>query len=155
MGRFVFKLQSVLDLKVQVEDIKKNELGKAVQRLEAEKQVLSDYQAERENCVDGFAELSARGVQVVKLKEHNAYIQLLNTKIHAQKETVNLAEKDVDNYREKLVKAAQEREMLEKLKEKKRQEYKKEQLKEEQKINDEIISYNYNKVLTEGNNGDS
>jgi flagellar FliJ protein len=51
--------------------------------------------------------------------------------------------KNVDKYREMLIKAVQEKEMLERLREKKLVLYRKEELRLEQGIVDEIISYEY------------
>ncbi|MCX7841529.1 MAG: flagellar export protein FliJ [Clostridia bacterium] len=143
MPRFAFKFQSILDLKLQIEESLKNELGKSVQKLEQEKEKLSTIEAERDNQIENFNEKSSKGMLVEKLRDHNAYISYLKERIERQKENVNLAQNIVDKNREKLIKAMQEREMLDKLKEKKYKEYLKEQLKLENKANDEIVSFKY------------
>ena len=71
------------------------------------------------------------------------YISLLTTKIMQQKENINLAAYNVDKVREELIKIVKEREILDKLKEKKYEAYLQEQLKAEQRLNDEIISYRH------------
>lgn len=143
MAKFVFKFQPILDLKIQMEDSLKNELGKAIHKLEHEKDVLKSIESEREEAINQFNEKSSRGIVVEKLKEYNNYISFLMVRINQQKENVKDAQKNVDKYREQLIKAVQEREMLDKLKEKKLQEYMKEQHQLEQKLIDEVVSYKY------------
>lgn len=145
MAKFIFKFQPILDLKTQMEDSLKNELGKAIRRLEQEKTILKSIESERENCINEFNKKSSTGIKVEKIKEYTHYISHLKEQINKQKEKVKEAQDNVDNYREQLIKVVQEREMLDKLKEKKLQEYMKEQLQLEQKINDEIVSFKYSK----------
>jgi len=153
MPKFTFKLQPMLSLKKQLEDQLKNELGKAIQKLEYEKNRLINIENEREEQINLIYKESTQGIVVEKLKEYSIYLSFLKDKLEAQKENVNYAQKNVDKYREQLVKAVQEREMLDKLKEKKLEEYKEEVNREEQKLNDEIISYNFNKNSIGENNG--
>lgn len=143
MGKFNFKLQAVLNLKKQVEDNMKNELGKAVQELERQKRILREIELERDEYITDMNKKSTSGVSVGKLKEYGLYISLLNKKADNQKNNIKNAQECVDMYREKLIVAMQERKVMEKLKEKKFEEYLKEQQKQEQKIIDEIASFNY------------
>ena len=143
MAKFIFKLQTVLNIKQQHEDNKKNELGKAIQLLEAEKQKLIALEKLQVETIREFNE-KTRKATVYKLIEFNEYLSLLNSKIKSQKEEVNNAALYVDKVREELLLAVKERKILDKLKEKKHDEYMIEQKKLEQKTNDEIVSYNYN-----------
>ena len=151
MAKFIFKLQSLLNVKIQMEDNLKNELGKAMKKLEKERERLRHIENERNECINQFCGESRKGVMVGKLKEYGSFIAFLKEKAELQKENINYAQNVVDKYREQLIKVVQEKEMLEKLRDKKHQEYLKEQLREEQKINDEITSYKYNKTLGEQN----
>ncbi|MCX7710687.1 MAG: flagellar export protein FliJ [Clostridia bacterium] len=143
MAKFVFKFQPLLDLKTQMEDSLKNELGKAIQKLEQEKEVLRTMETEREECIRQFNEKSSQGIVVERLKEYNLYISHLKERMEKQKENIKAAQKNVDKVREQLIKVVQERKMLDKLKEKKLEEYKKEQLVQEQKVIDEVVSFKY------------
>lgn len=143
MARFIFKLESVLNIKQQQEDNKKNELGKAIQMLESERQKLTGLENSQAETVREFNE-KAKKTTVHKLIEFNEFLSLLNSRIKSQKENVNNASLYVDKIREELLMAVKERKILEKLKEKKHEEYLIEQKKLEQKTNDEIVSYNYN-----------
>jgi len=141
MAKFVFKLQPLLNVKQQMEDNLKNELGKAIKQLEKEKAVLAEIEDEKSRCIAEFNEKAGRGISVKTMRDYNVYILHLSERILLQKENVKLASNNVDKIREELLKIIKEREILEKLKEKKFAEFLEEQLKEEQKINDEIVSY--------------
>ncbi|WP_010249098.1 flagellar export protein FliJ [Acetivibrio cellulolyticus] len=143
MGKFVFKLQAVLNLKKQIENNAKNELGKAVQELERQKNILKEIEAERDEYIGEINSKSSSGISIGKLKEYSSYISLLKDRIEHQKNNIKRAQKSVDKYREQLIIAVQERKMMEKLREKKYEEYMKEQQKEEQKVIDEIASFKY------------
>jgi flagellar FliJ protein len=153
MAKFRFKLQAVLNIKEQTEDNLKNELGKALRKLEKEKEILKGIENERDKYIERFNVQSGKGIVVEKLKEYTIYISHLRNRMERQKDNINLAHKNVDNYREQLVKVVQERKILEKLKEKKYQEFLKEQLMEEQKLADEMVSYKYFNRLVEEKNG--
>jgi flagellar protein FliJ len=155
MPKFVFKLQTLLNLKMQMEDSLKNELGKAIQKLEREKNILMQIDAEREELINKFSSESGKGIIVEKFKEYNTYIFHLKVKMELQKENINHAQKNVDRYREELIKMVQEKEMLEKLKEKKYKDFLYEQSKEEQRFNDELVSYKYNDNIAGDQDGKS
>ncbi|HHW47837.1 MAG TPA: flagellar export protein FliJ [Clostridiaceae bacterium] len=143
MAKFFFKLQPLLNVKQQMEDNLKNELGKALRQLEKEKAILAGIKEEKCQCIAEFNEKAGKGISVKTLIDYNTYISYLSERIHFQKEKVKLANDNVDKIREELLRIVKEKEILEKLKEKKFEEFLKEQLREEQKINDEIVSYKY------------
>lgn len=147
MAKFNFRLQPVLNIKTQQEDSLKNELGKAIQKLEHEKRKLAELEGAVEDIVNEFNEKTKK-TTVYKLIKFNEYLSLLKTKIKKQKENVNCAAQNVDKIREELLQAVKEKKILEKLKEKKLEEYLLEQKKQEQKTNDEIVSYNHKKSST-------
>lgn len=142
MAKFIFRLEPVLRLKIQKEESIKNELGKAIQKLESEKRKLERLKITREEIIDEF-NLKTKKTTVRSLIEFNNFLSHLNFKIKQQKERVNKASLIVDKIREELVKAVQERKILENLKEKKHEEYLTEQKRLEHKTNDEIVSYKH------------
>ena len=149
MAKFIFRMESLLNIKTQMEESLKNELGKSVQKLELEKIKLKKIENDREECINNLKSKASKGIIVSKIQEYNSYISLLKERMKIQKENINYAQNIVDNYREQLIKMMQEKEMLEKLKNKKYKEYLVEQGKADQKINDEVISYKYTKVTIE------
>jgi flagellar FliJ protein len=142
MAKFKFQLQTLLNIRNQQEENLKNELGKAVQRLEKEKAELHRLNFSKDRLIMEFNEKS-RKTTVERLKEYNAYISVLSEKIKYQKENVNSASKNVDKVREELIKAVKDRKILDKLKEKKYDEYLIEENREELKSTDETASYKH------------
>ncbi|NJD01283.1 MAG: flagellar export protein FliJ [Ruminiclostridium sp.] len=140
MPKFIFKLQTLLKVKTQIEDNLKNDLGKAIHKLEDEKAKLWRLEFEKNRSIMDFNEKS-RKTTVDNLIRFNNYISFLAEKILNQKENINLASRNVDKIREELIKTVKEREILDKLKEKKHDVFQKEQLKDEQRSNDEVISF--------------
>jgi len=142
VGKFVFRMQSLLNLKIQMENSLKNELGKAVRELERQKDILNRLNREMNECIENINGKFGEGISVGELRKYNTYISYLSDRVKLQKENIKKAQLVVDKYRDKLIKAMQERKVLEKLRKKKYEEYVREQLKEEQKLNDEIVSFN-------------
>ena len=141
MAKFNFGLQPVLNIKKQTEESVKNELGKAVYALEAEKNFLKDLIYEEKRCMLEVSAGVSSGLTVAKLRNYNAYISFIKQKISNQSEKVKYAQENADNIREGLIKITKEKRMLEVLREKQYAEYLKEEEKKEQKRVDEIISY--------------
>jgi len=151
MAKFNFRLQSLLNVKIQMEDNLKNELAKAMRKLEKEKGKLEQLKIAEEKCIEEFNLNSVRPTTVENLKKYNLYISHLRDRIAKQKENVNSAQVIVDKIRRELIKVVQEREMLDKLKEKKYSEYLDELAKKEQRSNDEVVSYRHNKLTGDEN----
>jgi flagellar FliJ protein len=148
MAAFNFRLQPVLNIKIQKEKNLENELGKAVQKLEAEKLQLLRLESSLNEMVSEFNKKTKKST-VHTIIEFNGYISVLNSKIKSQKEIVNCAALNVDKIREQLLTAVKDRKILDKLKENKHEEYLLEQKRLEQKTNDEITSYKHNVAARE------
>lgn len=146
MTKFSFKLQSLLNVKQQLEDNFKNELGKAIQVLESEKDLLCALENELEECRQDLGKGFKGKITVENIKKYNLYIESLSIKIKAQNDRVNKARKYVDKIRDELLKVVKDRQILEKYKEKKYSDYMQELVKDEQKTNDEITSYKFAKA---------
>lgn len=151
MAKFVFKLQTLLNVKKQMEENMKNELGKAIRSLEDEKRTYCEIEGEREEVIRQVGSESSKGIKVEKIKEYTAYISHLKIKLERQQENINVAADIVDKYREQLIQVMQEREMLDKLREKRFEEFTRELIKDEQKVSDEITNYKYMKHTEEEN----
>ncbi len=143
MTKFSFRLQAVLKLKSQLEEKAKGEFAMAMLKLQAERRKLQQIQQEQSGCMEELRQHEETGITVGRLKEFNAYIMLLRDHITEQKIAVNEARENADKHREKLIKAVQEREILEKLRERKYEEFLQSVRKDEQKHLDEVAGYKY------------
>ncbi|NLO38055.1 MAG: flagellar export protein FliJ [Ruminiclostridium sp.] len=141
MPAFHFRLQTILNIKIQLEKSTKNELGVAIQKLEHQKRLLAEIRAEAAEQEEAYRTESTEGVILAKLKQRMEYISLLHQKDIMQQQRVNEEIKNVDIVREKLIEIMKDRKVLEKLKEKEFAEYRKEQEKAGQLLVDELISF--------------
>lgn len=147
MSRFNFRFQPVLSLKKQMEDNQKNELGKAVRKLEDQKEVLTRIELNQQECLNEMKDQASESINVKTLCEYNIFLGLLRKNLQNQRENVKAAEETVNYRRAELVQAVKERETLDKLREKHLALHHRYQLMQEQKLNDEIAGYAYNKKL--------
>jgi len=141
MAKFNFKLASILNIKEKMEDLKKNEFGKAVRELEEERAKLARLEQMKVDCIQSFRDNLSSGVKSDDIKQHNIYLDRLKILIRMQHEAIRKAEMKVEEKRLELVEAMRERKALDILKENAYDEFLTEEKQEEQKIVDEIVSY--------------
>ena len=147
---FNFKFQSILDLKIRLEDQKKSKYGEANEELKMQKDKLNVLLDEREHQYNLMREKGKTGVTPKELIIYNNYMERLKKSIEIQNVVVERAKKAVEQARLELVEAAKQRKMCETLKEKKLEEYWDEYYKKEQAQLDEIVSYKYNGGVKDG-----
>lgn len=58
MAKFVFRLQSLLNVKAQMEDNLKNKLAKVIRKLEKEKRILQKLQLKESMYIENFKKKS-------------------------------------------------------------------------------------------------
>jgi len=145
MPKFTYKLQSVLNLRKQVENAAKNDLAVQLKKLSNAQKQLHMVLTEQEEGFNRLSDEYKEGIQVTRLRQYNYYFNNVAERVKQQKESVKKASKDVDISREKLIKASKEKKILETLREKKYDEFLREQLKAEEKVTDEVVSYRYTK----------
>jgi len=143
MAKFVFRLEALLNLKNQMENNLKNDLGKEIKKLEFEKNKLLKILEEEEEYFANYRKQSKDGATISIYCLYNNYYAVIKKRIEFQKKTINEFEKSVDIIRGKLIKVVQEKKMIEKLKEKEFEKFKKEQLIIEQKTSEEIYAYKF------------
>lgn len=146
MAKFVFKMQGLLNIKEKLEEQSKVEYGKALSKLEEEKEKLKSLEKTKQDNIENFRQSINTGVKPDYLKNINDFISILDKRIDEQAENINKAELFVEEKRQSLLNSMKDKKALEALKEKAKEEYFKEELKNEQKIIDEIVSYKYNKA---------
>lgn len=147
---FNFKFQSILNLKIRIEDQKKSKYGEANEELKRQRDKLNVLLEEREHQYNLMREKGKEGLTPKDLIVYNNYMERLKKSIEIQTTIVKKAEKDVEKARLELVEAAKQRKMFETLKEKKLEEYWEEYYKKEQAQLDEIVSYKYNGGVKDG-----
>lgn len=141
---FKYQFETILNLKIRMEDMKKSELKVALNKLDEEKAKLAKLNQEKEDECNLIKEKQKGKFTVDDLKLFNNYIRALDKKIDYQKAIVEKEEKKVNKIREELIKVSKEKRMFEKLREKKLEEYMQEYYIKEQQVVDNIVNFKYN-----------
>lgn len=146
MAKFIFNMQGLLNIKEKLEEQAKTEYGKALNKLEEEKNILLNIENEKQQNILNFKQSIDKGVKPNYINSINQYLHILDKKIEQQAVNVDNAKQFAEEKRLALLEAMKQRKVFEALKEKAKENYFKEELKNEQKIIDEIVSYKYNKA---------
>lgn len=138
---FKFQFQSILDLKVRLEDAKKNEYGRVIALLNEEKEILNSYKKEMIDLQNNIKNKITAGFTVTEIITMNQYIVIIDNKIQRQNKKIEELKVLVEKKRLELVQAAKEKKMFETLKEKKLEEYREAMNRREQQDIDELITF--------------
>ena len=144
MARFVYKMQSVLNIKQQTENQTKMEFAMAQAELNKQLDILEEYVTRKENYLREAEEL--RNDDSLKLQEilDNQYATAqMDVMIKQQTSVIKQYEDRVEQVRIKLTRNIQERKMQETLRDRAFSEYLEEQKQEEAKENDQRTSFTY------------
>ncbi len=143
MAKFVYKMQSLLNVKSKLEDQAKNEYSAAQARLREEQDRLRILYERLEGYIEEGRELRSKTLNVIDLRSNTEAQERIKDFIELQKIEVKKAEDVVEEARIKLVEAQKERKTQEKLRERAFDEFLLEIKKEENKEVDELVSYKY------------
>ncbi len=143
MAKFVYKMQSLLNIKLKLEEQAKNEFAAAQAALREEEEKLRILYDRREGYLEEGRNLRRENMNVKDLRANTEAIERIGDFIELQKLEIQKAEAVVEKAREKLVEAQKERKTQEKLREKAFDAFLLEIKKEENKEVDELVSYRY------------
>ena len=143
MAKFKFRLQGLLDIKLKIEDQKKQEYGLAMARVEQEKKKKQELLNKKEDSIVEFRERIDEIISSQSHASYNNYIEFLKEEAIRQDKVILEAQKQAEIKRQELVEAMKERKTLEKLSERQYEEFLLEQKLAEQRIVDEIVSYRF------------
>ncbi len=141
MAAYKFKLQKLLDYKISMEEEKKNELSLAINRLENEKNKLLELKQQQNEMNSTFQQKTSQGMAVNELKLLVNYIDYYKRSIKEQRIKIKMAEDYLSTCRDELIKATQEKKMMEKLKEIDFGKYLYSEQKKEEKLVDDLVSF--------------
>lgn len=143
MAKFSFRLQSVLNLKVRLENQQRNVFSQAQKRLNEEEEKLNNLYIRKAGYEEEGRALREKTLSVEDILENGNAIIRMSEYIDDQTANVLLARQKVEEERDKLVEMMQERKMYERLREKALEEYLENEKHEEGIINDEHNSFVY------------
>lgn len=143
MAKFVFKLQSILNIKLKLENQAKIAYGQANAKLKREEAVLQSLIMQRSMYEKRAVELVSGTINIRDIRENKRSIDIMKSRIRAQMMVVHAAEKQVEAARQKLNEIMIERKTFEKLRERAFEEFKQEVAYEENQAVNELVSYTY------------
>lgn len=143
MAKFVYRMQSILNIKEKMEEQAKQAFAAANHQLTIEEQRLKRLQQRRIQYLAEGAVLRQQVLDPLKLQENVAALDYIKEAIIEQRIRVRKAEEAVERARQILQEYMIERKTHEQLKEAAFEEFKRELAKEESKEVDELVSYTY------------
>jgi len=147
-------LQKLLNLKQQLEDKAKNELGLAMKAHELEKRKLALLDAGIVRISDDFRQACSGTIRPERIQAIRTWLEVQKTARGQQLDAVKKSGENVDKVRVKLVAAMQEKKILANLRDKEFEKFLKQEAHNEQKLTDELVSYRESvKITAEGMEG--
>lgn len=143
MSKFIYRMQSILNLKYKMEEQAKMEFAAARMRLDEEEEKLSRLFGRKASYEEEGRRLREHNLNVQDIMDNKNAILQMNDYIENQKIEVHRAEDELERKRRKLQVVIQERKVQEKLREKAFEEFIKEENSAESKEVDELTSYTY------------
>ncbi|MGL6173044.1 MAG: flagellar export protein FliJ [Cellulosilyticaceae bacterium] len=138
-----FKLQSVLKLKENVEQVKKRELGLATiqrQGLETHREKLTE---QKKSMLNETKNSQSELINIMDIKELRNYSAYIDSCIQKVSSDIVQAEHTIIEKKSELAEAMKQRQMMEKLKQIKAEQFEQEERQKENSLLDEMISYKY------------
>ena len=153
MAKFVYRMQSILNIKYQFETQAKMEVGRAQMRLGEEEDKLQKLIDRKNAYLEEGRQMRKKALNVNDLRDNRNAMLIMDEMIMAQRLEVARAEEALEEARAKLTEIMQERKMHEKLKEKALLQFLEEEKAAEAKVVDELTSYTYGQRGKESENG--
>lgn len=154
MAKFRYRMQSILNIKYQLETQAKMEVGRAQMQLAEEEERLKNFMDRKEAYLEEGRRMRSQALNVNDLKDNRNAVRVMDDRIEDQREQVRKAEQVLEKAREKLKEIMQERKMHEKLKEKALDQFLQEEKAAEGKVVDELTSYTYGQRGKRNGNGE-
>ena len=143
MAKFIYRMQSILDLREKLEESARNAFAEARLRLDNEEEKLEALKARKAGYEEEGRRLREDVIDVLKIKENSDAIERMKERIALQKIEVNKAAAFLEEARLNLQEAMKETKIQNKLKENAFEDFKRELIAEEMKEVDELTSYTY------------
>ncbi len=143
MAKFKYRMQNILNVKLQLETQAKMELGRQQALLREEQDRLKNLEDRKEDYLEEGRRIRGDVLNAGQLRDNANAISAMDDLILAQEDRVDEALLRVEQARAKLQEVMQDRKMHEKLKEKAFEQFMGEEKAAEGKAVDELTSYTY------------
>jgi flagellar FliJ protein len=146
MRGFRFRLQSVLDQRQKKEDILKKELAEKKMLFEREKAVLEQLKSRLSNIRQEFCDKQKVKIEAHEAAAYSLYFDRVEREIEFQLIKLTEIASEVKKAQERLLEAAKDKKIIEKLYDKQLAEYRQEMNRTEQALIDEISTVRYKRA---------
>lgn len=143
MAKFIYRMQNILNLKLKLEEQQKMEFAAARKRLDEEEDKLHLLFRRKEGYEEEGRRLREDNLNVQDILDNRNALLQMDDYIAFQQIQVSKAEAKLEEERQKLQEAVQERKIQEKLRENAFEVFIKEENAREGKEVDELVSYTY------------
>ncbi|MDR2547163.1 MAG: flagellar export protein FliJ [Lachnospiraceae bacterium] len=143
MAKFIFRMQSILNIKSRLEEQAKQEFALARRALDEAQERLRALYGRKDDYLEEGRKLQDDRLHVQDIIDNRTYIMTIEGYIDLQQIAVERAEKLLEEARLKMTEATKERKTYERLREKAFAEYVREEDIREMKEVDELTSYKY------------
>ncbi len=133
-----FKLEVVLKHRKRLEEMAQGNLAASLKKENELRAMLADCEANLARTCDEMAAMQQRGVDLLDLQLHIDHVSHLHRRIEALGRQVAKAEQETGKRRDELAQASRDRQLLEKLKDKKNMEYRYHMQRKDAALMDEI-----------------
>ncbi|MGI6707454.1 MAG: flagellar export protein FliJ [Clostridia bacterium] len=140
MKKFVFSLQTLLNLRESVEKEQKNKLQAIQTELHGMRQDLYRLQEQKQQAVTAYLQECEEGITTSRMKEYHAFFETMEKRIEEQKKAIKDTEKKEEQQKQLVIHAMKQRKILENLREKHCRQYLLEEQAKEQKRLDELAA---------------
>lgn len=147
MAKFVFSMESILQIKQKLEDQAKVEYSNQMAQLRLEEEKLERLRLRRDALQQRLTEQVSAVLDLLRIRQLEDGVENIKYNMNIQRVVIMNQQKQVDQAREKLNEAMKERKTYEKLKENAFEEFKKEVNAEEQKEINELVSFRFGHSL--------
>ncbi len=152
MARFVYSMQSILNIKQKTESQTKMEFAMAQAELNKQLDILDEYVRRKAQYLQEAEDLrNAESLKIQDILDNQYATAQMDVMIKAQSQVVQQYEAQVEKVRVKLTRNIQERKMQEVLRDRAFAEFLEEQKQEEYKENDQRTSFTYGQRQKEDN----
>ncbi len=151
MARFNYRLQGVLNLRLQQEEQAKSDFSDANRELAEQQNIMDRLQIRKNQYVaEGYKLRNASVMDVQAIRDNSTAQEHMDLLIAKQKQVVERYEAKAEVARIKLARAMQERKMQERLRERAFEEFIEKEKEDEFKEMDERTSFTYTQRTREG-----
>lgn len=149
MAKFIYRMQSILDIKYKLEEQAKQQYMEVRIRLNEAQDMLDGLQKRKEEYFEAYRSLVSEKLDILEIENCKNAILILDEYIINQKSVVAAIEIELEQAAAAMKEAMKERKIHEKLKENQFESFLQELNREEAKEIDQLVSYQYNDRNTE------